>query len=384
MQEDVLSRARTISDLANAQADEAEKNGDVSTELIAQMRKAGIFKLCIPKALGGDEVHPMESLDVIDIIAQGDGSTAWVTMVCATTALVSAYLNDEWSARIYGQDGVITCGVTAPSGRARVVDGGIAVSGRWQWGSGSSHADWILGGSLLMDEDGQLVKDDKGRIQHLLPFFEKDQIQILNTWDVHGMSGSGSNDFTVEDAFVPEGRWIRFGVDQPRLPGLYQFPLLGVLGLGVASISLGVARRAIDELVDLAAGKIPVASSKTLGNRAYVQSAVAEAEAAIRSAKALMREAVEEAWQPAVDGEVLTEKHRAILRLATTNASRQATHAVDLMYNAAGGTPVYNRSPLSRIFRDAHVASQHIMVGPPTYELVGRVLMGMDTDTSTL
>lgn len=384
MQSDVLTRARTISQLADAQADEAERNGNVSAELIAEMKKAGIFKLCIPSVLGGDEVHPMESLDVIDIIAQGDGSTAWVTMVCATTALLSAYLNEEWSARIYGQDGVITCGVTAPTGQARLVDGGIEVSGRWQWGSGTSHADWILGGSLLVDQGGQPVTDSAGRIHHLLPFFEKEQIQILDTWDVHGMSGSGSNDFMVEKVFVPEGRWVRFGVDQPRLPGLYQFPLLGVLGMGVASISLGVARRAIDELIDLAAGKIPVASSKTLGNRAYVQSAVAEAEAALRSARALMREAVEDAWQPARAGEALTEKHRAILRLATTNASRQATHAVDLMYNAAGGTPVYNRSPLSRIFRDAHVATQHIMVGPPTYELVGRVLMGMDTDTSTL
>ncbi len=177
---------------------------------------------------------------------------------------------------------------------------------------------------------------------------------------------------------------MRFGVDQPRLPGLYQFPLLGVLGMGVASISLGVARHAIDELIEIAGGKIPVASRNTLNNRAYVQSAVAEAEAAVRSAKALMREAVNEAWLPAREGGELTEKHRALLRLATTNASRQATHAVDLMYNAAGGTPVYNRSPLARIFRDAHVATQHIMVGPPTYELVGRVLMGMDTDTSTL
>jgi alkylation response protein AidB-like acyl-CoA dehydrogenase len=237
---------------------------------------------------------------------------------------------------------------------------------------------------LLVDADGQPVIDNDGRVHHLLPFFEKEQITILDTWDVHGMSGSGSNDFAVENEFVPEGRWMRFGVDEPRLPGLYQFPLLGMLGLGVASISLGLARRAIDELIELAGAKTPVASKRTLDNRAYVQSAVAEAEASLRSAKALMREAVDEAWQAASAGEVLTKEHRVSLRLATTNASRQATHAVDLMYNAAGGTPVYNRSPLSRIFRDAHVATQHIMVGPPTYELIGRVLLGMDTDLSSL
>ncbi|MCP4225685.1 MAG: flavin-dependent monooxygenase, partial [Actinomycetia bacterium] len=125
-------------------------------------------------------------------------------------------------------------------------------------------------------------------------------------------------------------------------------------------------------------------SNKPLAMRGYVQSAVAEAEAAVRSARALLREAVDEAYDAAVTGEPLTVEHRALLRLATTNASRQSAKAVDLMYNAAGGTPVYNRSPLSRLFRDMHVATQHIMVGPPTYELIGRYYLGMRIDTSGL
>ncbi len=381
---DLLNAALRISELAKAEAEEAQKNRNVSPALVNEIKKTGIFKLCIPRALGGLEAHPMDTLDVIDTIAQGDGSAAWVVMVCSATAIIAGYLTDEFSQEIYGGDGAVTCGVTAPSGRAKRVDGGIEVTGRWQWGSGSRHADWMVGGSILVDENGEPEKDEDGRIHHLLPFFSKDQIEIVGNWDVHGMSGSGSDDFRVESAFVPENRWIRFGVDQPRLAGLYRFPILGLLGLGVASISLGLARRAIDELVALAGNKIPAASVRTLCHRAYVQSAVAEAEAAVRSAKALMRESVHEAWQAATEGDELTAQQRASLRLATTNASRQATRAVDLMYNAAGGTPVYNSSSLSRIFRDAHVASQHIMVGPPTYELVGRVLLGVDTDLSTL
>ena len=152
----------------------------------------------------------------------------------------------------------------------------------------------------------------------------------------------------------------------------------------MCSISLGLARRAIDELVALACKKVPVASTRTLDHRGYVQSSVAEAEAAVRSARALLREAVESAWDAAAAGDPLTVDHRLLLRLATTNASRQSARAVDLMYNAAGGSSVYDRCPLARIFRDMHVATQHIMVAPPTYELAGRVFLGLETDTSLL
>lgn len=380
----MIEAAKKISDLVSSLADETDKNGNVSVEIINVMKEAGIFDMCRPKSLNGLESHPMEILDVIDIIAQGDGAAGWVVMVCAATALMAGYLDDDNAQSIFGEQGVVTCGVTAPNGRGTIVEGGIEVTGRWQWGSAGTHADWMLGGTLLVDDNGKILKDEAGRAFHLLPFFSREQVEILDTWHVHGLSGSGSNDFSVDSVFVPEGRWIRFGVDQPRKSGLYQFPLLGLLGLGVASVSLGLARRAIDEFVMLAGGKVPVASIKTLAHRAYVQSAVSEAEAALRSAKALMREAVNDAWAVAQQGEPLTVEHRALLRLATTNASKQATLAVDLMYNAAGGSSVFKASPLSRIFRDAHVATQHIMVGPATYELVGRVMLGMDTDTSAL
>ncbi|MCP5026877.1 MAG: hypothetical protein GY929_11400 [Actinomycetia bacterium] len=385
MGSDTLSDAREIAAMVMPRGDEIEAARRVPTDIISDMRSRGMFLQCIPKALGGREAEPLETLHMIEEIARADGSTAWVAMVASTTALLSGYLDDHWAREIYGTDpNVITAGATAPTGRAIRVDGGIEVTGQWQWGSGCDHADWLVGGSLLVDESGDLILDESGAPHHLLPLLAADQIEILDTWYVHGMAGSGSTDFTTNRAFVPDGRWLRFGHNHPRLPGLYQFPLLGFLGLGVCSISLGVARRAIDELVLLAADKVPTASKNTLAQRGYVQSAVAEAEAAVRSSRALLREAVEGAYETATSGGPLTIEHRALLRLATTNASRQSAKAVDLMYNAAGGTPVYNRSPLSRIFRDMHVATQHLMVGPPTYELVGRYYLGLDIDTSGL
>ncbi|MBW2243402.1 MAG: acyl-CoA dehydrogenase family protein [Deltaproteobacteria bacterium] len=380
-----LDRARELAAGIRARGDEIEEARRVPADIIDDLREAGLFRLCIPKAHGGNEAPPLETLHIIEEIARADGSTAWVLMVGSTTALLSGYFPDEWAKRIYAADpNVISAGVTAPNGRARRVDGGIEVTGQWQWGSGCHHADWLVAGSLLVDDSGELLRDGNGAPQHLLPMLTADQVEILDTWYVHGMAGSGSTDFKTEGAFVPEGRWLRFGVDRPRLKGLYQFPLLGFLGLGVCSVSLGLARRAIDEFVAMADTKVPVASSRTLAHRGYVQSSLAEAEAAVRSARALLKESVESAWTTAAAGEPLTIDHRLQLRLATTNASRQSAKAVDLMYNAAGGTSVYDRYPLGRIFRDMHVATQHIMVAPPTYELVGRVLLGLDTDVSSL
>ncbi len=385
MSESPLDNVRELAADIRSRAEEIERGRQVPADIIDTLRAAGVFRLCIPKGLGGREVPTLETLRVIEEIARADGSTAWVVMVGSTTALLAGYLDDGWAKQIYGDSPeVITAGVTAPNGRARRVDGGIEVTGRWQWGSGCHHANWLIGGSLLVDDAGEIVIDQNGAPHHLLPFFAADQVEIRDTWHVHGMAGSGSADFEVSRAFVPEGRWLRFGVSQPRLKGLYQFPLLGFLGLGVCSVSLGLARRAIDELVSLASEKVPVASNRTLANRAYVQSAVAEAEAAVRSARALLREAVETAWEAAAAGDPLTVDHRLQLRLATTNASRQSAKAVDLMYNAAGGSSVYNRCPLARIFRDMHVATQHIMVAPPTYELAGRVFLGLETDTRSL
>lgn len=380
-----LELAREFATMLPARGDEIEALRQVPQDLADTIRKHGFLRQCVPKDLGGFEAHPLESLGIIEALAEGDGACAWATMVGCTTGLLGGYLDSESAAKVYGENpGVWTAGVTAPTGRARSVDGGIEITGSWQWGSGCHHADWLVCGSLLEGEDGRPVLDEEGRVYHLLPFVPSTEVEILDTWHVHGMAGSGSADFKVERAFVPEGRYIRFGVTQPRLGGLYQFPLLGMLGLGVCSISLGLARRAIRELVELADGKVATGSTRTIANRNYVQSAVAEAEAAVRSARALVHESVEDAWQAATSDVPLSLDHRASLRLATTNASRMSAKAVDLMYNAAGGTSVYNRSPLARIFRDTHVATQHIMVSPPTYELVGRVLLGLPTDTSVL
>jgi alkylation response protein AidB-like acyl-CoA dehydrogenase len=165
-------------------------------------------------------------------------------------------------------------------------------------------------------------------------------------------------------------------VDSP----LYRFSFLGALGIGVATVTLGLARRAIDELVALAE-KVPAGSSRGLAERATVQAELATAEAAVRSASAFARETVAECWDAAAEHGSMTDEHRRLLRLAANNAAERSAHAVELCYRAAGGTAVYETSSLQRVFRDVNVATQHGMIAPRLLEPLGRMRFGLPTDT---
>ena len=250
----------------------------------------------------------------------------------------------------------------------------MRVSGRWPYGSGSQISQWICGGCLVTDEAG-LQQEPRS----LLLFFPRAEVIIHeDTWHTSGLCGTGSHDIEVKDVFVPEGRWVELGsrarVDAP----LYRFPTLGLLALGVSAVAVGIAEQARACFMELATEKVPTGSRRTLADRATVQKDLARAEALIGAARALTREAIDEAWEAAVDAGGLDVHQKARLRLAATNNAWSAAKAVDLLYHAAGGSAIYASSPLQRCFRDVHVATQHIMVAQPTYELLGRVALGMD------
>jgi alkylation response protein AidB-like acyl-CoA dehydrogenase len=316
-------------------------------------------------------------VDVLRTLARADGATGWIGMIGATTGSLAASVREDWAGRIWGADPtVITCGVTAPLGRARRVEGGLRVTGRWPFGSASRNARWICGGVTVVNADGEPVVDEAGQPECLLVLFDADDVRCHDNWHVSGLCGTGSGDIEVEDAFVPEGRWARVS-GRPRVDtSLYRFPLFGLLALGVAAVSLGIGERALEALIELAGDKRPGGSRRTLAERGAVQADAARAEASLRSARALIGEAIDAAWDAAEAGERLTTTLRSDLRLAAVNATWAAVDAVDRCYHAAGGSAIYADSPLQRCFRDVHVSTQHVMVAPPVWELTGRVVLG--------
>ena len=370
-----LEAARALAPELSARAAEAEAARRLPPDLAAKLAEAGIFAVCVPARYGGAELCARDALRLFEELARADGAAGWCAMIGATTGLLAGSLPERFAREIYGASPrVITGGAGAMSGRARAVAGGHVVSGRWSFGSGCQHCDWLVGGTVMSAAPGDLR----------IVFFPRAAVRIHDTWYTGGLRGTGSHDFEVADAFVPEGRSVRVA-DGPLCDGpLYRFPFFGMLALGVCAVALGIARRAIDELVELAGKKVPTGSARSLASRAVVQRQVAEAEAALRSARAYVYAAVDAAWQVASAGKPLALDVRTELRLAAANAAWSAARAVDLVYHAAGGTVVYDASPLARCFRDAHVATQHMMVAQPLFEVVGRVRLGLPTNEGEL
>ena len=353
-------------------------------DLSARFAAAGFYRMCVPSVLGGLELPPGETMETIETLARADGASAWCVFIGATSGSALARLPEAAARAIFATPTTRLSGVFAPRGTARIVEGGFRVDGRWAWGSGTQNADWILAGCQIVRGDGEPERLPGGAPRTHMLLVPATQVGFLDTWHVSGLSGTGSTDFEIRDVFVPESHAVGFGSTRP-LPGALQaFPQFGLLALGVGAVALGLARAAIDALIALAGAKTPTGSGRPLAARAMAQTEVALAEAALRSARAYYFEAIAAAWSSAVrDGEIPIAQRRD-LRLATTHATRESAGAVDRMYTLAGGSSVYQSSPLQRIFRDVHVATQHMMVSSSTLELTGRLLLGIETDTSQL
>ena len=252
---------------------------------------------------------------------------------------------------------------------ARPVDGGYRVSGRWQFGSGSPHACWFVA--------GYAVEGETPRFGPMLLVPAKD-VEIIDTWFVGGMRGTGSQDFAVHDRFVPTAYTLNGVDDAPLHPGpLYRLPLIITLCSGLGPLALGIARGAIDAFVELMATKIDLFTGTALRERLTVQERVAKAEAAVRAARAFFYEMVDEVWGTVVQGAPLTARQLALFRLANMHAVAAGAQAVDLVYHAAGTSAIFTTNPLERFFRDIHVATQHRCASPEELYQAGRVLLGL-------
>jgi len=379
-----VAAARTLGPGLAARSAAIEANRTLPADVVADLQAADLFRLFVPADLGGPELAPQDALDVMEEVAFHDGAAGWCVMISATTGLVSASMPEDHARAVYADPGSIVGGFAAPMGRATVVDGGLRISGRWQWGSGIRHCTAIGGGCLLVGPDGTPTARADGLIAPFA-FFDRADVEVLDTWHVAGLQGTGSTDYTVTDAFVPEGRWAQLGAGRPVRGGaLYRMPFFGLFALGVTAVSLGIARRAVAEIVDLAGTKRPAGSSRPLAERGAIQADIARAEAIVAASRAFVADAVGIAWDTVQAGDEVSVEHRRRLRLAATHGTQEAARAVDLAYTAAGGAAVYLTSPIQRAFRDVHVATQHAITAPRTFELAGRLALGLETDTRNL
>lgn len=369
---------------ADLRSSEIEALRRLPDDLAVGIRQLGFARAMAPRELGGGEWTVAEAVDSIEQLAYWDGATAWCAMIAATTSLISGSLTESWAETIYGDPDAHTGGFAAPVGRAHVSGDGLEVSGRWQWGSGTHHCTWIGGGALIVDADGSPAPLTDGTVAPFVLFPAEEVTLDDDSWRVSGLKGTGSVDYAVDAACVPRDRWVQIGSAPTVDRTLYRFSFLGALAVGIAAVALGLARRAHDELVDTAGGRRPQGSSKTLAERAVVQDAIARADASRRAARLLLDDAVAGVWAVATAGSGVDAASRIALRQAATHATQISAQSVDACYHAGGGSAVHERSPLQRMFRDVHVATQHAMVAPRVMEVVGRSILGLPTDVGQL
>jgi len=380
--DDAVARARAAAEQIAPMLGEIDTARRLPAPAVDALARAGVFKLCVPRSLGGAQGSPLALLATIEELARLDGSVGWCTMIGATSGLMSVYLDEDVAREIYAPADAITCGVFAPMGHATRTDAGYRVSGRWAFASGCEHSRWRMGGTIA-EGDAPLPSGAPG-VRSVL--FRADDTTIHDTWDTVGLRGTGSHDFSVDNVEVPRERTFSLLADRPKHAG-YELPFFGVLAAGVAAVGLGIARASLDSATTMAQTKKPPGSKKPLAHRELVQLEIARAEARASAARGLLGAALEAAMQAVAatahdDPRVIAA--RARLRIAACHAATESAAVAAAMYELGGGSAVYTRSPLARQFRDSQVVTHHLMVSSTALTMAGRALLGLEIDTAVL
>ena len=375
----LVDMARELGPLIQANADRGERERRLPGETARALTKAGFFRLCRPHQLGGLEVDPITVLEIVEEIARHDGSAAWCALNCSVAGVLQSFLAQEGAREIgSAPDGVVN-GVFAPSRRALEVEGGYRVNGRWTFVSNCHHCHWLALANIVFA--GDTMSEGPTGPEIVTTWIKASDWGIIDTWDTAGLRATGSHDIEVSDVFVPKHRTFPEPPPEPVSYGpLFRLPIVGLFSVGMAASALGIARAAIDELLRLAGTKTPFGMASTLSTRTTAQIAVCEAMATVRSARALVVEETTCLWEMVQAGTPVTTEQQALLRIAATHATAASAGVVDRMYTAAGGSAVYASSPLQRLLRDIHAITQHVFVAPPTYEPLGKILLGVEPD----
>jgi len=378
-----LEAARKLAPQIRSCADEIEAQRELPRPLFEALADAGIFHMAVPSSIGGGEVDLPTYTQVIEELGKADASTGWCVNQGAIYATYASRMPREMARKIWiDPPRAVVANTPAPTAKAVVVPGGYRVTGRQGFSTGCRHATWVAAHAQIID-NGQVRMEGKAPETRYM-FVPVAEAQLLDTWHVRGMRGTGTHHFAVDNVFVPAERTVLSVTAPLREAGpLYQIPRTLAFASGDAAVALGLARTCLNTFMELAGSKTPRAMENLLRDQSMIQVNVGQCEAWLRSARAFLVEAVGEIWASAVAGAVTLEE-RATLRIATTHGIRQAAQIIDTVYSAAGATAAYDGHPIQRHFQDIHVITQHLQSRLSHYELVGRHWLGLKVDEGRL
>ncbi len=368
-----------IEPVIRAHAEDAERERRLPDAVADAMRACGLYRLWRPTAFGGLEVDPMTAFLVVEEVSRIDSAAGWNLQLSSAIDAIGAWFPDEGAKEIYGQPDASLAGSFFPPRRAVVVDGGYRVTGQTPFVSGAHQAGWFLGLAHVYDDDTQRLGPDGAPVT-LLTMCPASEAVIVDNWRTLGMRGTGSHDVLMTDVFVPSRHTALLAPYEN--PGsayqgpLYKFTVWTSISV-LAPPALGIARAAIDDLLELAARKTPAYLATPLRERTAVQAAMGEAEATLGAGRAYLYEALREIWDEALEGRLIDMPGKMKLQLAATYAVAAAVKVVDLVHKAVGATGIREEHRFQRYFRDVHTIEQHAYISAARYESAGQYFFGV-------
>jgi indole-3-acetate monooxygenase len=360
----LLTALEELTPLARARAGEADRMAKLSQPVSAALAQHGLFRLWIPRRHAGFELSLPEALRVYEAAARVDGSVGWAVMIGSGGGLFAAYLSVDTAQAIYAPAGAVIAGSGAPDGCAEQVDGGYRVSGRWRYASGAGYATAFTANCLVTQSGAQVRAADGSPLIRAMAF-DASQVRVHASWDTAGMRGTGSDDFEVQDVFVPSERSFSVFTDEPREAGvLYRLPFGVLTELPVAAVALGIARHALETFEALARSRKGHGSARFLADDAVVQIRFAESCASWQLAKAGLRSLAEYAWQVAQKGRALSASELAEITAGCALAVDRLQADVGRLIAVSGMTGIQAADELARAWRDLQAVAAHAAVSP--------------------
>jgi alkylation response protein AidB-like acyl-CoA dehydrogenase len=376
-QSTLMDSVDAVGPLLATNARASEKLGKLTPESFDAMEEEGIFRLWVPTEFGGIESGIVESIRIIERLSYHDGAAGWVAMATrASTALSASLLPDDGASDVFGAESSIVAGQGAPNGKAQLVDGGYLLNGRWNYGSGSMHADFIMSGGFVFKDGARITKSD-GSPESRMFVVPRAQVTLEGNWDVLGLQATGSVDYSMTDLFVPVSHTFAPASKALRGNVVHRLGLPGFTAIGHTAFALGTARHALDEIIGVYTAR---AERRPAGPAAQVDLAAfslgyGDAEAKFRAARSLVYDTWGEIERTIEAGDDFSTRHLTLARLALNYVTTVAVENCEFAYKVGGGNAL-RESNIQRCYREMLVGAQHLLTSPDILRECGRDLAG--------
>jgi indole-3-acetate monooxygenase len=376
---DYIARARKLAPLLSAAAPRIDAARELPKDVLDAMHAAGMFRLLVPRSIGGAELDPATYIQCVEAIASGDGSVAWCMNQGSGCSMSAGYLAPEVAREMFGGERDVLAWGMGPGAKAIRAEGGWRITGTWAFASGSRHATWLGAHCPCFESDGTTPQRyPDGRPWERTMLMRREVATIKDVWQVVGLRGTGSDTYSVHDLFVDDAHTItRDRAEDRREPGLiYRFAAMQIYAAGFAAVALGIGRATLDAFIELASGKTPALTQNSLRDSAVIQSAIGIADAQLNAARTWLIAVLRDAQDATKLAGELPAEHRLRIRQAATYAIHQAKDVVDVAYHEAGSTAIFDANPFERRFRDVNTVTQQVQGRRSHFETIGQHLLG--------